>query len=74
MAKGIKLNRLKEVLDDYGISQTSLAKQMGKDFTTINGYCSQRFQPSLTTLYRISEIVGCKYQDLIADPYEEYKK
>jgi Helix-turn-helix. len=64
-----KLNRIKEVLDARGTSQTWLAKQLNKDFSTINAYCGQRQQPNLATLFRISEILGCKYQDLIADPY-----
>ena len=49
-----KLNRIKDVLDARGSSQTWLAKQLNRDFSTVNGYCSQRFQPSLTTLFRIS--------------------
>ena len=68
-----KLNRIKDVLDARGSSQTWLAKQLNRDFSTVNGYCSQRFQPSLTTLFRISQILCCKYQDLIANPYENDK-
>jgi Helix-turn-helix. len=68
-----KLNRIKEALNARGTTQTWLAKQLNKDFSTINAYCGQRQQPNLSTLYRISEILGCKYQDLIADPYKTTK-
>ena len=34
----MKLNRIKDVLDQKGISQTWLAKQVGKSFSTINSY------------------------------------
>lgn len=68
MVKRLKLNRIKEVLESRGTTQTWLAKQLDKDFSTINSYCSQRQQPSLMTLYKISEILGCEYQDLIANP------
>ena len=71
MEKRLKLNRIKEVLDNRGTTQTWLAKQLDKDFSTINAYCSQRQQPNLTILYKIAEILGCKYQELIADPYKE---
>ena len=45
-----KLNRIKDVLDGRGSTQTWLARQMGCHFSTINAYCSQRLQPSLNTL------------------------
>lgn len=58
-----KLNRIKEVLENRGITQTWLAKQMGCHFSTVYAHCSQRLQPSLSTL---SEIV----KDLITDKHE----
>ncbi|MEZ4888328.1 MAG: helix-turn-helix transcriptional regulator [Chitinophagales bacterium] len=32
------MNRIKEILKDKGISQTWLAKQIGKSYNTINEY------------------------------------
>jgi hypothetical protein len=32
----LKLNKIKDVLDSKGISQTWLAKQLGKSFSTVN--------------------------------------
>ena len=63
----LKLNRIKDVLESKGISQTWLAKQIGKEFCTVNAYCGQRVQPNLTTLYRIAEILNVDFKDLITD-------
>lgn len=41
----MKLNRIKLVLVEKEVSQTELAKKLGKSFSTINAYCSNRKQP-----------------------------
>ena len=46
----MKLNRIKLVLVEQDVSQTELAKKLGKSFSTINAYCSNRKQPSLELL------------------------
>lgn len=38
----MKLNKIKDVLDSKGISQTWLAKQLGKSFSTVNCYARNR--------------------------------
>lgn len=48
MAK--KLNRIKVVLVEKDVSQTELAEKLGKSFSTINGYCANRYQPPLEVL------------------------
>lgn len=63
----MKLNRIKEVLDSKGISQTWLAKQLDKSFNTVNAYVCNRTQPNLETLLQISEILNVNMRDLIAD-------
>ena len=52
----MKLNRIKEVLDDKGITQTWLAKKLGKSFSVVNAYACNRQQPPLETLFNIAEI------------------
>jgi transcriptional regulator with XRE-family HTH domain len=59
------MNRIKEVLKDKGISQTWLAKQMGKSYNTINEYSRNVRQPSLEDLYRIAEILDIDIKVLI---------
>ena len=63
----MKLNRIKEVLDEKGISQTWLAKKMDKSFNTVNSYVCNRSQPNLETLLQISQILNVDMKDLIAD-------
>lgn len=43
--KNMKLNRIKAVLEEKGISQTWLSKKMGKSFSTVNAYVCNRTQP-----------------------------
>lgn len=62
-----KLNRIREVLDSRGTTQTWLAKQLGCHFSTVNAYCSQRLQPSLNTLVEIGKILNIDLKDLITD-------
>lgn len=52
----MKLNKIKDVLDSKGISQTWLAKQLGKSFSTVNCYARNKYQPDLETLLEISKI------------------
>lgn len=66
----MKLNRIKEVLDSKGISQTWLAKQLDKSFNTVNAYVCNRTQPNLETLLQISEILNVDMKDLISEATE----
>lgn len=66
----MRLNRIKEVLDSKGISQTWLAKQLDKSFNTVNGYVRNRSQPNLETLVQIAKCLNVKVADLIQEPEE----
>jgi transcriptional regulator with XRE-family HTH domain len=63
----MKLNCIKEVLDEKGISQTWLAKKLDKSFNSVNAYVCNRTQPNLETLLQISQILNVDMKDLIAD-------
>lgn len=63
----MKLNRIKLVLVEKEISQTQLVKELGKSFSTINAYCSNRKQPSLDLLNKIAEYLSVNIKDLIVD-------
>lgn len=63
----MKLNRIKAVLSEKGISQTWLAKQLGKSFSMVNAYACNRIQPNLDTLQQIAEILQVDLKDLITD-------
>jgi putative transcriptional regulator len=64
------MNQIKEVLKDKGISQTWLAKQTGKSYTTINEYARNVRQPSIEDLYQIAEILQVSAKDLLIDKKE----
>ena len=66
----MKLNRIKAVLTDKGISQTWLAKQLDKSFSMVNAYACTRIQPNLDTLQRLAEILQVDLQELITDHNE----
>ena len=66
----MKLNKIKDVLDSKGISQTWLAKQLGKSFSTVNCYARNKYQPDLETLLEISKILEVDNKDLITDENE----
>ena len=63
----MKLNRIKLVLVEKEVSQMQLAKDLGKSFSTINAYCSNRKQPSLDLLNKIAEYLSVNIKDLIVD-------
>lgn len=63
----MKLNRIKEVLEDKGISQTWLSKRLNKSFNSVNSYVCNRTQPNLETLLHISQILQVDLKDLISD-------
>ena len=60
----------KDILDSTGISQTWLAKQLGKSFSTVNCYARNKYQPDLETLLEISKILEVDLKDLITDENE----
>ena len=59
--------RSRLLLVEQDVSQTELAKKLGKSFSTINAYCSNRKQPSLELLNQIADILSVKMKDLIVD-------
>ncbi len=68
--KNMKLNRIRAVLEDKGISQTWLAKKLGRSFSTVNAYVCNRSQPNLTTLLEIAQFLSVDMKELITDKKE----
>ncbi|MBU9140420.1 helix-turn-helix domain-containing protein, partial [Phocaeicola vulgatus] len=62
------MNRIKEVLDAKGISQTELANRLGKTFNMINLYTTNRVQPPIHVLYQIAEILDIDVRELLGSP------
>lgn len=66
----MKLNRIRIILKEKGISQTWLAERLGKSFSTVNSYVCNRSQPNLTTLLEIAQLLSVDMKDLITDEEE----
>lgn len=64
------LNKIKEVLESKGISQTWLANRLGKSFSMVNAYVCNRRQPTLEILYQIAEILQVSVKDLLTENIE----
>lgn len=62
-----ELNRIKEVLKVNGIKHSWLADQLEVTSTTVSNWCSNKSQPSLEMLHRISEKLKVKTSDLIKE-------
>ena len=61
------MNRIKEVLQEKGMTQTLLAEQLGKSYNMVNAYVQNRQQPRLEVLFEIAKILGVNAKDLITD-------
>jgi putative transcriptional regulator len=63
----MRLNRIKDVLEEKGISQMWLSKKLCKSFSTVNAYCCNRQQPSLRLLVEIANIHSVSIKDIIIE-------
>jgi putative transcriptional regulator len=63
----IKMNRIKEVLEEKGKTQTWLSENLFKSYNMVNSYVQNRQQPRLEVLFEIAKILGVKPKDLLKD-------
>jgi transcriptional regulator with XRE-family HTH domain len=61
----MKMNRIKEALQEKGLTQVWLAEQLGKSFKMVNAYACNRKQPSLETLFRIADLLDMEVANLL---------
>lgn len=61
------MNRIKEALEEKGLTQTWLAEKLGKSFNMVNSYAQNRRQPSIEVLYEIAKILKVNAKDLLID-------
>lgn len=59
------MNRIKEVLGEKEITQTWLAKELGKSYNMVNSYVQNRRQPSIEVLFQIAELINVDVKDLL---------
>lgn len=59
------MNKIKDVLEEKGITQIWLAEKLSKSYNMVNGYVQNRRQPSLEDLYRIARLLDVDVRELI---------
>lgn len=61
------MNRIKEVLEQKGLTQIWLADKLGKSYNMVNSYAKNRRQPSIEILFKIAEILDVEVKDLLIE-------
>jgi putative transcriptional regulator len=59
------MNRIKEILENQGRSQTWLAKAIGKSYVVTTNYCNNKAQPSVPVLIRIAKVLDVDVRELL---------
>ena len=59
------MNKIKEILEVKGLSQTELAEKLGKSFNMVNLYATNKIQPPIPVLYQIAEILTIDVRELL---------
>jgi|TARA_R100000501_G_C2624646_1_gene117939 transcriptional regulator with XRE-family HTH domain len=59
------MNRIKEVLEEKGVTQTWLAGKLGKSYNMVNSYVQNRQQPRLEVLTDIAKILDVDIKELL---------
>ena len=59
------MNRIKEVLEEKGLTQIWLAEKLNKSYNMVNSYAKNRRQPSIEILFRIAEILDVDARELL---------
>jgi len=59
------MNRIKEVLEQNGLTQIWLADKLGKSYNMVNSYAKNRRQPSIEILFKIAVILNIDVKELL---------
>lgn len=65
MAKKIKMNRIKDVLQEQGRTQTWLAEKINKSYVIVTNYCNNNSQPSISVLREIAKALDVDVRELL---------
>jgi putative transcriptional regulator len=60
-----KYNRILEVLESKGKTQSWLAGELEIEFRTVNRYVNNHRQPSIVTLFQIAKILKVNARELL---------
>ena len=59
------MNKITEIFEVKGLSQTELADKLGKSFNMVNLYATNKIQPPIPVLYQIAEILDIDVRELL---------
>ena len=59
------MNKITEIFEVKGLSQTELADKLGKSFNMVNLYATNKIQPPIPVLYQIAEILNIDVRELL---------
>lgn len=59
-----RINRIKPYRMDHGLTQMELAARLGVAEATVQDWENGRRIPRMATLFRMTEIFGCRTEDL----------
>lgn len=59
------MNRIKDILEIQGRTQTWLAKRLNKSYVVVTNYCNNNKQPSIALLYEIAKILDVDVRELL---------
>ena len=65
------MNRIKSVLKEKGIKQTTLSEKLGKSYNMVNSYVQNRQQPRLEVLNEIAHIIDVDVRELLVSNKQE---
>mgnify|MGYP004444288971 FL=1 len=65
----MQLNCIKAILEEKGISQKWLSKQVKRSFGTVNSWCQNKSQPSLEILSEIADKLNVDVRELIVSKH-----
>ena len=60
-----KYNRIKAVLADKGKTAKWLAKEVGRDRSTVSRWCTNDMQPPVEVLFQVAELLAVDVCDLL---------
>lgn len=69
-----KYNRIKIILAEQEKRSKWLAKQVGRDPSTVSRWCTNDMQPPLEVLYQVAEILNVDVCDLLMPMPKKEKK
>ena len=59
------MNRIKDVLQEQGRSQTWLAEKLDKSYVIVTNYCNNNRQPNIPVLRKMAKILDVDVRELL---------